>query len=68
MTRSPSLLYLVRGPSGRYGDQKEIGLLIVDRAGALLKTLDKRIWEETGLRVSIVGDPLSLGWWARGTC
>ena len=36
--------------------------------GALLKNLDKRIREETGLPVSIAEDPLASSCWAPARC
>jgi len=55
------------GRTGAVADISDRGIVLTG-GGALLKNLDKRIREETGLPVSIADDPLASVYSAPGRC
>jgi rod shape-determining protein MreB len=58
---------LERTPPELSADISDRGIVLTG-GGAMLKNLDKRIREETGLPVSIAEDPLPAWCWARARC
>ncbi len=58
---------LERTPPELSADISDRGIVLTG-GGALIKNLDKRIREETGLPVSIADDPLPASCWARARC
>ena len=58
---------LERTPPELSADISDRGIVLTG-GGALIKNLDKRIREETGLPVSVADDPLARWCWARARC
>jgi rod shape-determining protein MreB len=58
---------LERTPPELSADISDRGIVLTG-GGALIKNLDKRIREETGLPVSIADDPLAAWCWAPARC